>query len=710
VEAYDPVANTWTSKGDMLSPRIGAQAAVVDGIVYNIGGNVNERNCEAYDPRTNTWTPKEPIPESGGVLSVTAYNGLIYAFGGGYYGAFSTVYAYNPQSDTWTKKRDMPTARFGLQTFLVDGRIYALGGSQAENTALARVEVYDPVSDTWQSKPDMPDSLTWFGGAVVNNKIYVIGGSSDFRTAKLTLWEYDPAFHTDITAGNVSGTWTSENSPYHVLGEITVPNDSTLTIEPGVEVVFMGHHKFNVQGRLLAVGTQQDTIRFRAADTQTGWHGIRFDGTASTNDTSKIIYCVLRNGKANTGSGFDRCGGAILIREFDRVLLSNCLLDSNMQSGEGWYPIPEAGPAIYIYHASPVITNSMFSHHTGSKGCAIACLACPKAIISNNVFRWNIGAWAGPIVIRESGSSIISGNIITDNVGQTAAAGGISVETGASPRIENNIIAGNSAPLGGGVLCWQYAHAVLLNNTIAYNTASQGGGILCSENSDPILINNILYGNTSTYGNQVCIYDVASDPHFLYCDIQGGKEGFYGAGAGANYSGMYANNIDSDPMFVSAASDDYRLKDSSPCIGAGVDSVDVAGVWHYVPPYSLSGTPRPSPTGTKPDIGAYENLLGSPVVGVRQALTVPEEFVLHQNYPNPFNPATTVKFRIQSSEFVTLTVYDLLGRQVAVLVNEQKAPGSYEVRFEGSGLPSAVYIYRLTAAQYVESRKMVLIR
>ncbi len=65
---------------------------------------------------------------------------------------------------------------------------------------------------------------------------------------------------TEIPAGDVSGTWTKAFSPYHINGEITIPNDSTLTIEPGVEVVFTGHYKFNVQGRLLAIGTETDTI------------------------------------------------------------------------------------------------------------------------------------------------------------------------------------------------------------------------------------------------------------------------------------------------------------------------------------------------------------------------------------------------------------------------------------------------------------------
>ena len=116
---------------------------------------------------------------------------------------------------------------------------------------------------------------------------------------------------TEIPPGDVSGTWTQANSPYNINGEITIPNDSTLTIEPGVEVIFTGHYKFNVQGRLLAIGTETDTIVFTINDTtgfhdltipDGGWGGIRFMDTPSTNDSSKIVYCKLQYGKANTGT------------------------------------------------------------------------------------------------------------------------------------------------------------------------------------------------------------------------------------------------------------------------------------------------------------------------------------------------------------------------------------------------------------------------
>jgi hypothetical protein len=96
---------------------------------------------------------------------------------------------------------------------------------------------------------------------------------------------------------------------------------------------------------------------------------------------------------------------------------------------------------------------------------------------------------------------------------------------------------------------------------------------------------------------------------------------------------------------------------------------------------------------------------------------IPATFELKQNYPNPFNPLTVIKYTVAGAggqrpgaSRTMLVVYDVLGRQVATLVDEMKAPGTYEVRFDGSGLASGVYIYRFTAGSFVQTRKMILLK
>lgn len=90
--------------------------------------------------------------------------------------------------------------------------------------------------------------------------------------------------------------------------------------------------------------------------------------------------------------------------------------------------------------------------------------------------------------------------------------------------------------------------------------------------------------------------------------------------------------------------------------------------------------------------------------------SVPARFSLYQNYPNPFNPTTKIKFDIPKTSKVNVVVYDLLGRKVAVLVNEQLNPGTFEVRWDASNCPSGMYFYKITSGDYTDSRKMVLIK
>jgi hypothetical protein len=89
---------------------------------------------------------------------------------------------------------------------------------------------------------------------------------------------------------------------------------------------------------------------------------------------------------------------------------------------------------------------------------------------------------------------------------------------------------------------------------------------------------------------------------------------------------------------------------------------------------------------------------------------IPNDFSLSQNYPNPFNPKTNIKIDIPKSTSAKLIIYDILGREVATLVNEHLKPGTYEVDWDGSNYPSGVYFYRLTTEYYSETKKMVLIK
>jgi hypothetical protein len=90
--------------------------------------------------------------------------------------------------------------------------------------------------------------------------------------------------------------------------------------------------------------------------------------------------------------------------------------------------------------------------------------------------------------------------------------------------------------------------------------------------------------------------------------------------------------------------------------------------------------------------------------------TFPIDYKLLQNYPNPFNPSTKIRFEIPKTGFVNLAVFDMLGREIEVLVNEKQSVGTYEVSFNASQYSSGVYFYRLTTDGFSETKKMILLK
>ena len=97
-------------------------------------------------------------------------------------------------------------------------------------------------------------------------------------------------------------------------------------------------------------------------------------------------------------------------------------------------------------------------------------------------------------------------------------------------------------------------------------------------------------------------------------------------------------------------------------------------------------------------------------VETQNEVETPKQFSLSQNFPNPFNPNTIISFEIPVGTLVTINLFDVLGRQVKVLMNEIKEAGYYEINFDARELPSGTYVYKLSAGNFVETKKMVLLK
>jgi hypothetical protein len=280
----------------------------------------------------------------------------------------------------------------------------------------------------------------------------------------------------------------------------------------------------------------------------------------------------------------------------------------------------------------------------------------------------------------------ISGNRL---IGSGEHMGGGLCIWSCSPSVYNNIIADNEGKMGGGVFVGGTGNPLsrpqMVNNTICGNSAPFGSG-LYSAGSYPVVVNSILWDDSPD------IYQSGGVVTVEYSDVRGGWTG--------------SGNINVKPMFLDTT---YRLSDSSLCIGAGIDSTQIGGSWYHAPSFCFYGSPRPDPSGSHPDMGACES--PQPIVGVAEdEAGLPSEFALGQNYPNPFNPATVITYQLPAASDVRLSVYDVLGREVAVLVSERRGAGVHKVGFDASGLSSGVYLYSLRAGDFMQTRRLIFLK
>ncbi len=138
------------------------------------------------------------------------------------------------------------------------------------------------------------------------------------------------------------------------------------------------------------------------------------------------------------------------------------------------------------------------------------------------------------------------------------------------------------------------------------------------------------------------------------------------------------------------------------------NATGLKGKWHFDSTYtdSVNGW-----NGTPLGNVGFDTVTWCPLTGIQQTGTeVPSKFALMQNYPNPFNPSTTIKFAIPKEGYVEMKLYDILGKEVAVLVSDPFRAGIYSVEFDASRLASGVYFYKITVGDFTDTKKMVLLK
>ncbi|MDE0468577.1 MAG: hypothetical protein OYL97_16120 [Candidatus Poribacteria bacterium] len=226
VEMYDTQTDTWIKKRDMPSLRMDFTTAVVDGKIYVIGGRVEHQPfkpmptnlVEVYDPLINKWEKRADMPTARAGADAVVVDGKVYVLGGqntwvapGLAERFITrIEEYNPKTNKWQQFPDMPMFKFWFASVVVNNEIYTIGGANNKRERIDAVDVYNPTVDKWRKIESLPTPKDIFAAVVVNGTIYTlgsfIGGVGGGKFSPI-VEAFDTDFRAVTAKGKLSTNW-----------------------------------------------------------------------------------------------------------------------------------------------------------------------------------------------------------------------------------------------------------------------------------------------------------------------------------------------------------------------------------------------------------------------------------------------------------------------------------------------------------------------
>ncbi len=472
-------------------------------------------------------------------------------------------------------------------------------------------------------------------------------------------------------AGEVSGTWECET--IYIDGDIIIPEEDTLRITENVnKVLITGPYQIKVKGVLLAsgpegarVGLTSEQLLFQGSD----WKGIFFN---NLNDKS-VGISIIENCRFDYANKMDidyQGGGAIAIYNSDNVIVRSSTFYLNQA---------KFGGAIYIENSDAHIEDCYFNLNGKEYGQ----LGEASATAGGGMYIKNSNPYLHKLYFIDNHSIGGGGALVLDN---------------SSPTISNIMMVRNfTEGLGGAVQLINGASPKFVNMTTADNVAeTAGGAFYLNPNSNPIIINSIMFDDTKPE-----IYLGGGTPIVTYSIIDSAStETYFGEGC-----------ADLDPYLTTDV--EYRLSNNTCSYSSGNTAVSSAiDAGH---PDSLD-TELDCYAGLgeqRADLGYYGGRYSQTTVGVKDnkfTTEIPSEYKLMQNYPNPFNPTTTISFALPKAGMVSLKVYNILGEEVAELINREMNAGVKKINFDASHLSSGLYIYRISTNNFIDVKKMLLLK
>jgi N-acetylneuraminic acid mutarotase len=684
-----------------------------------------------YNVNTNTWS-NMAVDIGRAWTSICKIgpvsNTVLYAFGGLPTGATTwgqmtgSLRAYDINTNTWTSKLSAPTpaGSAGLYSYQ-DSLIYAAGGVGTAGSPINNVQLYNVNSNTWRAATVLPAARS-YGWMVIKGDTIFFGCGAGPTTS---------TFNNTIYKGVISQT------------DRSVITWTTLSVTYPVSVHRNSAAEF-MNGFIISPGS-------------TAWWGTGAEVNTWQGGTSAFVSV----GPVATATSSAMCGSVSFQRGNYKVwkfviasgLVMSApyhILNTQIYTDSVYNPVtpPITNPTNMCAYTNAPFTG-LWGHASDNMDDTLYVAGgSATGSGSTNLLRYNIN----------SNTSAPNGVPIPESkAGHTFTKCGNAFY----------LIGGGTSVTTGGTTCWKYTPSTGTWTSIAPLPSALSGHTAVNWGDSVVFV---ISGGWTTYSLTNYAYRPASNTWITTTSLPAGT-GRRSAACGltngkiflsCGYSATFRNDLQIGTIGADASTITWAAGPVVPFLGGKTGSSRPGGTAVNGKFYMITGETTPAPTshdtiyvfdansntwsniqgGRGPQTasnlwaavsykifpsgnikifipgGAIGTNLGQlcnlqvpacTITGI-DPKTTPVTYSLSQNYPNPFNPTTTIKFTLPKSSRVELKVYDIAGKEVANLVNEQRVAGSYQVDFDASNLSSGVYFYRITAGEFTMTKKMLLIK
>lgn len=546
---------------------------------------------------------------------------------------------------------------------------------------------------------------------VLKNNVVLYGGFQGGETAR-DQRNPDPLTNGTVLSGNIGDEDEADDNSHHVVAAIGV--DDTAVIDgftitggyaDGAGRYNRGGGLTNYDGGSASADTEGAPLLRHVRFTD---NYAVFGGALYLNSTTQTVHLEGLTFEGNRAGD----GGAIYANA--EVDLEESTFRSNHATDRG-------GAIVIAPEAAFEVEDLVFEGNTAeNRGGAISVrgeLWLEQAeFVENEVFTQRGGA------IYSTGSTTLIGATFIEN--EAEGEGGAIASLGGQLMLVQSYLSSNDGRWGGGLWCGGGSTCDIVNAAFVDGGADEAGGGIHNSGSALTMTNVTVVANEQGgytadgtasgqlqnsifWGNDdVQVQEGSAQVRFSL--VEGGYSGGTSILAEAP-SFLRAPFADGDEDLG-----DLRLRPASPALDFGdnsflpedtydLDEDDITGETLSL---DLSGAARVQ--GGRVDLGAYEGAAST--VSTEDRAEQPQAYQLAANYPNPFNPTTTLQYTLAEPTHVTLTVFDLVGREVARPVDRPEASGTHSVVFEAADLPSGIYLYRLEAGTTSQARTMTLLK